>query len=168
MEETKKNWNEENKKLRELIIKTATKSIFNLMSDLPFESFEWLIDEFISLWIWKITESSGKKRKTKYKGQRFWTLDALYHYIDKGLKGLRHEHVYKREKIIEKIKTPPKTMKNTENELREAVACIVTHEEHCNLRSGEKWERYIKAKFQVVDLLECRILKTEKDFEKLV
>lgn len=143
------------KEIKEKIINLAVKTIFLLKDEISAESeLKWLLEENISNWIWKITEAPGPGRSTKYVGQRYWSKAAFEYYQNtSSIRGLRHEHVYKRKKLVDEIVEAT----NEENQLREifkkAEACVVLHEEHKSLKSGEGWERYKTAKIEYVDLL---------------
>ncbi len=157
---------------KELITNLAMKSIVHLSKNMPTETnLKWVLKEVIDMWIWKITEAPGPDKKTKYIGQRYWTAAAVDLYLN-NLKegkeedaGLRHEHVYEKRKMIDKIL---KTLKNEieiASVLRQAVACVVSNKEHYDLIKGVSgWKRYVVDEIIVIDLLNVKILE-HKDLE---
>lgn len=104
--------------------------------------------EIISLMIWMITERFGKWNA------RFRSEKARYMKSKDG--GIRHEHVYRRKDLIHNILN---NSKNTSAILKNAIACIVTKEEHLMLNKIDKdkpnldgWDRYKEAKIRVYDM----------------
>jgi len=132
------------------------KSTLLLKKEIPITSdLKWLLEEQISNWIWKITEAPGPKRSTKYIGQRYWSKAALeYYQKTNSTKGLRHEHVYGRKKLVEEILAANNNEKQIKEIFNKAEACVVLHEEHKNLSEGDGWEKYKIAGIEYLDLLE--------------
>jgi len=123
---------------------------------------EWILEYFANFWIWKISELPGPKTKTKYVGQRYWSKEAIKHYEKNGITGLRHEHVYPRKKLIEKIMHKCRNRDDIKKELKKITACIITKDEHSMLNNEkERWERYIDTGIKVVDLYKNKELSNE-------
>lgn len=95
--------------------------------------------ELLSVCIWKITESDGKKKV------RYWSKKATQEPINK----LQHEHVFERKELIKRILSG----ENIDTVVKDAIACLVTKEEHSqlNLVSESGWKRYEKANIKVYD-----------------
>ncbi len=95
----------------------------------------------LSRMIWKITEAHGKYN-TRYCSQAALQQRAK----------LRHEHVYTRKSLVERLMQTPGDL---ENILNHAIGCTVTDSEHKRLtRVGKDldgWGRYEKAKIKVFD-----------------
>ncbi len=101
--------------------------------------------ELLDVCIWKITEADGKFN-TRFRS--IGTLDE---------KSLRHEHVVERKSIIDRLLLEPD---NYYEILNDAIACIVSKDEHDKLTAISKknrnlsgWERYKAADIRVFDLL---------------
>ncbi len=150
--------------IKEKIISLAVRTTLLLKDEISIESeLQWLLEENISNWIWKITESPGPKRETKYKGQRYWSGASLDHYQrTRSTKGLRHEHVFERKKLIDEIVEAHADEEQIKKIFKKAVACVVLHDEHKKLKSGNGWQRYKSAKVEKVDLLEESIIEENK------
>jgi hypothetical protein len=95
--------------------------------------------ELLSACIWKITEADGKLKV------RFWSEGALA----APPKELRHEHVFERRELITRLLSG----EDVDSVLNNAVACIVTKQEHVALSRSAKsgWERYMDCKIRVLD-----------------
>jgi hypothetical protein len=103
--------------------------------------------------LWFITEIGGK-----YTGPRYWSegvkmLVDHHGSIENVIRDrvpIRHEHVYPRKELIDKMMKDPACV---EKVLREqAIACIVTHDEHRRLRNTRQgFERYRAANIRVWD-----------------
>jgi hypothetical protein len=98
--------------------------------------------ELLSTLIWKITEASGKYTP------EFVSL-AASEATDQKM--LIHEHVIERAKLIDRLLAG----ENPATVLNEAVACLVTIDEHARLTAVSKsdpslngWERYVAAKIE--------------------
>ena len=122
---------------REARIKSAVAAISAL---LPLDLYPAHKKELISVCLWKITEADGKLNV------QYWSEGALS--ADK--KELRHEHVYERRELIQRLldgETPESVVCN-------AIACIVTREEHKLLSESEEsgWNRYSDANVRVFDI----------------
>lgn len=97
--------------------------------------------ELLSVCIWKITEAEGKWNV------RFRSEKALTNPAD-----LRHEHVYERKHLIDRLLAG----ESVETVIEDAIACIVTKEEHRALSRiiSSGWDRYRGAGIRVFDLQE--------------
>jgi hypothetical protein len=101
----------------------------------------------ISRMIWAITEAHGKYKTRFRSGGVLMTADCK----------IQHEHVYPRKELIDEIMEAPE---NCDRILENAVACVVTEEEHRLLTKISKenadlngWDRYKKAGITVYDML---------------
>ncbi|MGZ5445015.1 MAG: hypothetical protein ACXW5U_18935 [Thermoanaerobaculia bacterium] len=99
----------------------------------------------ISGMIWAITEARGKYR-TRYRSKAS---------LQKPTPKLHHEHVLTRKDLTDRIMAEPDKVREI---LSEAVACVVTVEEHRKLAQAERqnpalrgWDRYIVAGIEWVD-----------------
>lgn len=99
----------------------------------------------ISRMIWAITEAHGKY-KTRFRSEGAVTSNCR----------MQHEHVYPRRELIAEIMKDPD---RCENILANAVACVVTEEEHKLLTRVSRenpdlkgWDRYKKAGITVYDM----------------
>jgi hypothetical protein len=99
--------------------------------------------------IWIITEVDGKY-KTRFRSE-----GAIN---ESNQKNLRHEHVFERQFIVDELLSNPS---DYEKILLQAVACVVTKEEHERLTSAtnkdknlQGWDRYKFTNIKVFDLLE--------------
>jgi len=170
--EIKKIYEENFLEERKKIISMAARLITELKGVLTkenklFNEYNWILKSFIDNWIWKISELPGPNTKTKFVGQRYWSKKAKEQYKKNcNYKGLRHEHVFPRAKIKERI-INCKNNEQIESEFRKIVACVITKEEHNKLNNEkERWERYVGTEVLVVDLLENKEL-TDEDLRKL-
>lgn len=97
--------------------------------------------DIISGMLWKITEARGKY-KTRYRSIRS---------KENGAK-LQHEHVFTRSDITDRIMAEPERAREI---LRDAIACVVTVDEHRKLTSVDPslrgWDRYTAAGVDVED-----------------
>ena len=76
---------------------------------------------------------------------------------------VNHEHIFRKKILVDEILLNPD---NLENILENAVACVVTLEEHNRLNQADKenpkidgWERYNLAKIKVWDNINSKILE---------
>jgi hypothetical protein len=120
------------------IIESATVAIEGCLQ-LPI--FERHKRDVISGLLWKITEARGKYT-TRYRSRGS---------MEAGAK-VQHEHVFTRKDITDRIIAEPERAREI---LRDAVACVVTVDEHRRLaRLGEAirgWVRYTEAGIEVID-----------------
>ena len=95
--------------------------------------------ELLDVCIWKITEADGKLRV------RYWSEGAL----SAAKKDLRHEHVFERRELVQRLLNG----EPTDTVVSDAIACIVTKQEHIKLGASLKsgWERYLDAGIRVFD-----------------
>ncbi len=103
--------------------------------------------DVISGLLWKITEARGKY-ETRYRSRGS---------MESGAK-LRHDHVFTRKDITDRIIAEPERAREI---LRDAIACVVTVEEHERLtRIGETmrgWARYTEAGIEVIHTEDCTV-----------
>lgn len=131
----------------------------NLKSDLKKKSAAYLIkhllkveaggyekshlSELLSTLIWKFTEANGKHKLD------FMSLRAM---SETNKKNLIHEHVFERAKLVSRLLEPNAKVDTI---LKDAVACLVTKEDHDQLSKVDKnlegWDRYIAAGIDVFD-----------------
>jgi len=111
--------------------------------------------------LWVITEADGKY-KTAFISE---AVKKIRDSGDKSIKGLRHEHVYTRNGLINELLASPK---NIDSILKNAIGCIVTNEDHSLLPNDGYvgWERYKKAKIRVWDTKVNSWKIDYKDFEE--
>lgn len=97
--------------------------------------------ELLSVCIWKITEADGKKKV------RYWSEGAL----SSDAAALQHEHVNERKVLINRLLDG----ECIDTVINDAVACMVTKQEHTLLTQSNKlgWERYRNAQIKVYDSL---------------
>jgi hypothetical protein len=95
--------------------------------------------ELLSTCIWKITEADGKFKV------RYWSEGALIAPV----KQLRHEHVFERKELIERLMSG----ENIASVISDAIACIVTKDEHDLLSASAQsgWKRYHDCQIGVFD-----------------
>lgn len=97
--------------------------------------------DIISGLLWKITEARGKYT-TRYRSRGS---------MEAGAK-LQHEHVFTRKDITDRLIAEPKRAREI---LRDAIACVVTVDEHRRLstvdRSLRGWDWYKAAGVEVID-----------------
>ena len=103
---------------------------------------------FLSNCLWQLTEAEGR---TKYE-TRFRSEEALR---AKKKKGLRHEHVFTRKKMVKELIDCPDCVDEI---VEKAVACVVTTAEHVKLSKLDKaepeidgWKRYKRTGIVVID-----------------
>jgi hypothetical protein len=130
---------------RELQISSAVSAIKAL---LPLDLYARHKQELISLCLCKITEADGKWN-TRYR-----TRAAMGKVSPSGL---RHEHVYSRRALVERLLRSPQHLDRI---LRPVIGCVVTTQEHALLKVFSHkhpelvgWSRFEKAGITVVDLL---------------
>lgn len=99
--------------------------------------------DIISGLLWKITESRGKYT-TRYRSKA--ALEAAAEVK------LQHEHVFTRKDLTDRIIAEPERAREI---LRDAVACVVTVDEHRRLSrissAFRGWDRYTEAGIGVID-----------------
>lgn len=97
--------------------------------------------DIISGLLWKITEARGKYT-TRYRSKESMAAGAK----------VEHDHVFTRKDLTDRIIAEPERAREI---LRDAIACVVTVEEHRRLsRIGPAvhgWDRYTEAGVEVVD-----------------
>jgi hypothetical protein len=97
--------------------------------------------DIISGLLWRITEARGKYT-TRYRSRAS---------LENGAK-LRHDHVFTRKDITDRIIAEPERARTI---LRDAIACVVTEDEHKRLsKLGEAkrgWDRYTEVAIAVID-----------------
>ncbi len=107
--------------------------------------------KFLSNCLWQVTQAEGKgKYELRYKTK------AALKAIKEGRRNeLRHEHVYPRKQMVQRLIDSPEKVDEI---VKEAVGCVVTQDEHAILSqidrdfSGlEGCERYQEAGITVLD-----------------
>ena len=102
--------------------------------------------DLLDICIWQITEIDGKYN-TRYRSEG--AMDK------KNWNEVRHEHVYQRKHLIERLLEGD----NIDKVISDATACLVTKAEHGKLSEALiGWERYKSANIRVFDLKETRQL----------
>ena len=96
----------------------------------------------LSTTVWKMTEADDK-HNLRYRSKA--ALDAT------SRSDVRHEHVIPRGVLVQRMMDEPHRVAEI---LSEAVACLVTKEEHLRLGPGTGWDRYRLAGIEVVDMLD--------------
>ena len=96
----------------------------------------------LSTTVWKMTEADDK-HNLRYRSRA--ALDAA------SKSDVRHEHVIPRAVLVQRMIDEPHRVAEI---LSEAVACLVTKEEHRRLGRGSGWERYKLAGIEVVDMVD--------------
>jgi hypothetical protein len=109
--------------------------------------------------IWRITEGDGllsEEKRTGYKKHLTYISESVKKRRDVGnydISDLIHEHVFKKSRLVDKLIANPVGIDEI---LKNAIACVVTKEEHKILHKLDKtdkeidgWERYIKARIGV-------------------
>lgn len=158
---------------REEMIEIAAKTITCFLEVLNEKEnvkggYDWLRRDIIGIWIWKITETpkgeevAKRVRRgalSKYRGQRYWSEDALKIYSETGkLDGLRHEHVFQKINLAQAIINDDNTLTNIKEHLQKARCCIVTEKDHDKLHNLSKafkgWKRYVKQDINVWEIRE--------------
>jgi len=101
--------------------------------------------ELLKAMLWKITMAHGGKDKIRYRSEAVWN------GREENLKKY-HEHVWTLQWLTDQLIDKPSQQDDI---LENAIACMVTKEEHIRLhRDGKKhigWERYKMARIQVYD-----------------
>lgn len=115
---------------------TAIKAI------LPLDLYPAHKKELLSVCIWKITEADGKSKV------RYWSQCA----VDNKTAKLQHEHIHERRELITRLLSG----EAIGSVIPDAVACMVTKEEHAKLNasSNQGWQRYKDAGIRVYDAQE--------------
>jgi len=106
---------------------------------LPLELYAAHKKELLGTCIWKITEADGKTKV------RYWSEGA----IGSDKRSLQHEHVHERRELIHRLLSG----EPVEIVIKDAVACMVTKEEHrrLGLSNESGWLRYKDSGIQVYD-----------------
>jgi hypothetical protein len=101
--------------------------------------------------VWKATEAAGRNKKDT----RFIT--EFVYEADRAGKSIKvnFEHVRPKKKVIGDLLASPDKIKSI---LYNAMACMVTHDEHRLLKDGEGWDRYKAANLRVYDRLENKFV----------
>jgi len=109
---------------------------------LPLDLYPSHKKELLSVCIWKITEADGKAKV------RYWSEGAIENNNSK----LQHEHVHERQELIARLLSG----EAVNSVVADAVACIVTKEEHTKLGSASNhgWQRYKDTGIRVYDAKE--------------
>lgn len=112
----------------------------NILAILAAKSEKHHKKDLLDICIWQITEIDGKYN-TRYRSEGA---------MDKqNCNELRHEHVYQRKHLIERLLEGD----NIDKVISDATACIVTKAEHGKLSDTLiGWERYKYANIRVFDL----------------
>ena len=112
---------------------------------------EKMKQKFLSNCLWQITQAEGKN---KY-DLRYKTKAALKAIEEGRRKELRHEHVYPRKQMVQKLIGSPE---NVDEIVKDAVGCVVTEEEHAKLSQIDRdfpdlegCQRYQEAGIAVFD-----------------
>jgi len=124
-------------------------SAFNaVQAILPLDLYVPHKRELLKVCIWKITEANGKY-KTRYR-----SIGALN---ENNSGNLQHEHVVEMKSLIDRLLNEPT---NYSEILNDAIACVVTKEEHSKLTKVSResdnlngWSRYKKAGIIAFDLV---------------
>jgi len=107
---------------RDARIKSAITAIEAI---LPLTLYEAHKKELLGICIWKITEADGKNKKKL----RYWSGGAM----DNESSKLQHEHVHERKELISRLLSG----EAVESVVADAVACLVTKEEHSRLGASK-------------------------------
>lgn len=121
--------------------KRINSAILAIKAIVPLDLYPAHKRDLISLCIWKITEADGKL-KVRYRSE-----GALNSKISKTK--LQHEHVHQRKKLIDRLLNG----EDVETVIADAVACLVTKEEHQILDKSKSngWKRYKESGIRVYD-----------------
>lgn len=121
---------------REIRIASAITAINAL---LPLNLYLAHKKELLSTCFWKITEADGKFKV------RYWSEGAL----SAPTSSLRHEHVFERKELVSRLLSG----ENVDSVINDAIACIVTKDEHLTLGLSSKsgWNRYKDCGIKVFD-----------------
>ena len=137
--------------IRKLSAFDAVKAILPLDLYIPHKR------ELLKVCIWKITEANGKY-KTRYR-----SIGALN---ENKSGNLQHEHVVEMKSLIDRLLYEPAKYNDI---LNDAIACVVTKEEHGILTKVSRefdnlngWGRYKKAGITAFDLVD----KKEVNYDK--
>lgn len=119
--------------------KRIQSAIVAIRAILPLDLYPAHKRELLGVCIWKITEADGKKKV------RYWSEGAT----SSEPSNLQHEHVHERKELISRL------LNNEAVDLvvKDAVACMVTKEEHYLLGSSNSsgWQRYKDTGIKVFD-----------------
>jgi hypothetical protein len=123
-----------------------------LLGELPGVSAEHRAECLRHVALYKMTEAECKnKYRTRFMSAAAWEI-AKHENKPNDSKLLIHEHVNERAKTCEKLLKPSA---NIDEILNTVVACVVTKDEHNDLRKKGKhlegWERYKAAQIRVWD-----------------
>jgi hypothetical protein len=106
---------------------------------------------FLDRCVWQLTEAQGKR---KY-DLRYVSENARLRLEQNVKKGLRHEHVLRRAKMVQRLMEHPAQAASI---LDQAIGCVVTIEDHKLLDEVDRqfpdvngWERYRLAGIKVYD-----------------
>jgi len=135
------------------VISSATKVIRYILKikDIELTHKKKILNEMI----WAITEADGltSKIRTGYKKRLTYIsegVNKIKYKKDEGVKGLIHEHVFRRKNLVQKLLDSPANIKKI---LSNAISCVVTQSENKQLSHnntfGDGWSRYKKAKIKV-------------------
>lgn len=119
--------------------------------------------QLLDVLLFKVTEAESSKHKTRFQSQgalHCFKLSGKAFQECRRKAKLRHDHVYRRSKMIEDLeKAAPREIDNI---LKKAVACTVTGEENDRLSEFDKqydgWDRYGRAKIKVKDTKTGKLL----------
>lgn len=96
--------------------------------------------------LWQVTEARGKYT-TRYRSRAAF---------DDPKQRIQHDHVFTRQDLCERLMKPDSNVRSV---LKDAVACVVTVDEHTRLTSVTRanpslkgWDRYEAAGIEVVDV----------------
>ena len=119
--------------------KRLSSAITAINALLPLDLYAAHKKELLGICIWKITEADGKTKV------RYWSEGA----IGSDKSSLQHEHVHERKELILRLLSG----EYIDIVIKDAVACMVTKEEHRRLgQSGKSgWNRYKDAGIRVYD-----------------
>jgi hypothetical protein len=95
--------------------------------------------------LWLVTVAPSGKYTTRFRSQAA---------VNDPKADLRHEHVYTRRSLVERMLADPSSIEVVIRE--QAIGCVVTKDEHRRLsffdRTHEGWERYRAAGIDVLDM----------------
>jgi hypothetical protein len=147
---------------KKAVIDSVTIAIRHIL-DIPDDGNKIIVHHkklLLSQMIWMFTEADGlmtEGKRTNYKYKLTYISedtkkkrDRLGEDSKEYIKGLRHEHVWIKNRLIKKLLDNPRHLDEI---LKNAIGCVVTKEEHTRLHKVDKeiddWNRYIKAKIRV-------------------
>jgi len=120
---------------------------------LPLDLYPAHKRRFLSNGLWKLTEAEGR---TKYH-LRHCSQAALNSLAKGRVKRLRHEHVYRRKELVDRLIAHPD---QADTIIADAIACVVTKAEHDRLAKVDRknpeidgWDRYTQAEIKVIELV---------------